>query len=101
MSKYNTHPATSLGNWKMKNVHTSKEKNRHFVTDDQEQRRLANKLRKKRGKKEMTNFQTYLGYGQPYRMADEHIWKDRRPTLEHIKEQQQLKKLKKKRKRGK
>lgn len=51
MSKYNTHPATSLGNWRMKNVHASKEKKRHLVTDDQEQRRLANKLRKKRGKR--------------------------------------------------
>lgn len=40
----------------------------------------------------MTNFKTYLGYGQLYRMADEHIWKDRRPSLKHIKEQQRLKK---------
>ncbi|HFI0833958.1 TPA: hypothetical protein ACGOYH_001525 [Streptococcus suis] len=50
MSKYNTHPATSMGNWKMKNVRNSKEKNPLPGTDDQEQRRLANKLRKKRRK---------------------------------------------------
>lgn len=50
MSKYNTHPATSKGNWKMKNVRNSKEKDRLPGTNDQEQRRLANKLRKKRRK---------------------------------------------------
>lgn len=48
--KHLRHPATSIGNWKMKNVYKSKEKTSHLVTDDQEQRRLANKLRKKRGK---------------------------------------------------
>ncbi|HFI0176256.1 TPA: hypothetical protein ACGORP_000645 [Streptococcus suis] len=50
MSKYNTHPATSMGNWKMKSIRNSKEKNPLPGTDDQEQRRLANKLRKKQRK---------------------------------------------------
>ena len=48
----------------------------------------------------MTRFKTHPAYNGGLRVGEMDVYKDRRPTLEQLKEQKQLKKLKKKRRKG-
>lgn len=47
----------------------------------------------------MTKFDLHPANSKGFRVGEMDVYKDRRPTLEQLKEQKQLKKLRKKRKR--
>lgn len=48
----------------------------------------------------MTNFDLHPANSGGLRVAESDVYKDRRPTVEQLKEQKQLKKLRKKRRKG-
>ena len=48
----------------------------------------------------MTNFDLHPANSKGLRVGEMDVYKDRRPTIEQLKEQKQLKKLRKKRRKG-